>query len=232
MRQVPHYLIIGNGRVAKHFRHYFSLSSIGFSTWQRSEDIALLNLKLIKATHVLLLISDSAIEDFAQTYLQHTNAICIHFSGSVISDKVYGAHPLMTFSTELYSLDIYQDIPFIIDANAPDFQMLLPGLANKHARLNTADKNKYHALCVLSGNLSCYVWQKLFAEFENTFHFPSDIAHAYLKQQTQNLLTHPKEALTGPVTRGDQVTIEKNIAALENNSLQLIYKSFIESYQS
>jgi len=80
--------------------------------------------------------------------------------------------------------------------------------------------------------LSCYLWQKLFSEFENKFHFPSDIAHAYLKQLTQNLLLHPKEALTGPVTRGDQKTIEKNLEALKNDPLQLIYKSFIESYQS
>lgn len=232
MRQVPHYLIIGNGRVATHIQHYFILLQLPYSSWHRPQSYSLLNQELNRATHVLILISDDAIESFIEQRLPLFSGIKIHFSGSLVTDKAHGVHPLMTFSRRLYDLEKYKLIPFVIDHDAPPFEDLLPGLSNQHARLNKSFKAKYHALCVLSGNFSCLLWQKLFNSLETEFNIPASFSEHYLQQQTQNLLTTPQTALTGPLVRGDYHTIEKNIAALENDPFQDVYKSFLTCYQN
>jgi hypothetical protein len=127
MRQVPRYLIIGNGRVARHFQHYFSLLNLSFDNWHRSQSIEKLHQSISQATHILILINDQAIDPFCETYLQNTTAYPVHFSGSLVSKHALGAHPLMTFSNEIYALEDYINIPFIIDHDAPEFDQLLPG---------------------------------------------------------------------------------------------------------
>lgn len=231
MRQVPHYLIIGNGRVARHFQHFFSLLSLSFSAWNRRESLDKLQSELTSATHVLLLISDKAIDDFAAQHLATSKALRIHFSGSLVSQHAYGAHPLFSFNQDLYDLHHYQSFPFVIDQDAPPFETLLPGLPNQHVRLHTSLKAKYHALCVLSGNFSCLLWQKLFSSFEHELQLPPTIAHAYLQQQMRNLLMNPQTALTGPLVRNDTDTIQKNLAALTEDPFQSVYQSFVTCFQ-
>src|SRR5580692_11700670 len=98
MRQVPQYLVIGNGRLARHFLHYFSLQNIQSFHWHRALSQELLTTLAREATHVLILISDNAIEEFIQAHLLSTRAKLIHCSGSLVTDKAIGAHPLMCFT--------------------------------------------------------------------------------------------------------------------------------------
>ncbi|RDI48105.1 DUF2520 domain-containing protein [Aquicella lusitana] len=231
MRQVPHYLLIGNGRVARHLRHYFSQLNISFDHWHRHEPIARLEQLRDRASHILLLIKDSAIDAFILQHLADTSALKIHFSGCLVSPLACGAHPLMTFNTSLYSLEQYHQIPFVIDHDAPDFTELLPGIPNQHVRLHTSLKSKYHAFCVLSGNFSSLLWQKLFQAFEKELNLPALIAHPYLFQQMHNLVSDPASALSGPLTRNDIDTIEKNLAALASDPFQEVYKSFVHCFQ-
>ncbi|MCK4946011.1 MAG: DUF2520 domain-containing protein [Alphaproteobacteria bacterium] len=230
MRQVPYYLIIGNGRMARHFRHYLSLLGITSSQWNRSESPTLLKEFAQKATHILVLINDNAIEPFITKYLQDFPAIKVHFSGSLVSEKAYGVHPLMTFNTSLYTLDKYLSVSFVVDATAPPFETLLPGLSNQHVTLAPEHKAKYHAICVLGGNFSCLLWQKFFTTLESEFHLPAEIGHAYLRQQMENLLTDHSLAFAGPLVRGDVATIQKNFDALEGDPFQHIYQDFVEVY--
>ncbi len=232
MRQVPNYLIIGNGRVARHFCHYLTLLGLPHHSWDRSQSIAQLSQATEHASHILLLISDNAINGFVQQHLQSTQAVLIHFSGSLVSENAYGAHPLMTFGNSLYTLEQYQQIPFILDHHAPDMSELLPALPNTHARLHTQMKAKYHALCVLSSNFSCMLWQKLFSSFETELGLDASIGHSLLQRQMQNILEHYPSALTGPLVRNDMETIAKNIQALDGDAFQAIYKSFVTGYQT
>ncbi len=230
-KQVPKYLIIGDGRVARHFRHYFSLLQILFTVWSRKNPLELLAKLLKESSHVLILISDQAIDIFIAQYQHLTQAHLIHFSGSLISKYAHGTHPLMTFSENLYSLEEYLKISFVIDENCPDFKNILPGLSNRHFRLPVALKTKYHALCVLAGNFSCLLWKKLFYHFEKEFNLPESAAHPYLLQQTKNLIMNSTTALTGPLTRNDTATIEKNLAALSDDPFQELYANFLACYQ-
>jgi predicted short-subunit dehydrogenase-like oxidoreductase (DUF2520 family) len=231
MRQVPHYLIIGNGRVARHFTFYFSHLDIPYSTWHRQESHTTLQRLIKESSHILILINDGAIEHFIGHELKNGAQLLIHFSGSLITDLAYGCHPLMTFSEALYPEDQYKTIPFIVEQDAPAFQELFPGLPNPHTRLEKKLKAKYHALCVLSGNFSCMLWQKLISTFENEFKFAPEIAQPYLLQQTQNIQNNYKTALTGPLVRNDLNTIKNNIASLESDPFQEVYKSFVECYR-
>lgn len=231
MGQVPHYLIIGNGRVARHFAHYFSELGIAYSVWHRHQSIETLSLLLQQSSHVLVLIKDDVIEAFINHYLNSYQGYIIHFSGSLVSELAYGAHPLSTFNDALYSRDVYERIPFFVDHDAPVFAELLPGLPNPHVILNKSQKEKYHALCVMAGNFTCMLWQKLFASFESELNIPNEMAHPYLQQQVHNLIHFPADALTGPLVRRDQKTIEKHLAALSEDPFQKIYESFVECYQ-
>lgn len=231
MRQVPFYLLIGNGHVSRHFQHYFSLLNISFTLWHRQLSLKKLNEQLEFCTHILILINDDAIENFIVENLKNSNAIKIHFSGSLVTNHAHGAHPLMTFSNSLYPKNRYLTIHFVVDRDAPSFEKLLPGVPNPHSYLDKDLKEKYHALCVLSGNYSCMLWQKLFATFENEFNIPLSAAHPYLQQQTQNIIDNYQLALTGPLVRNDEKTIIKNLSALSFDSFQQVYQSFVSCYQ-
>ena len=231
MRQVPYYLLIGNGRTAKHFCHYFSLLQIPFASWDRRYSQQELAEKSIQASHILLLINDDAIEDFIKQHLQHSTATLIHCSGSLNTRMAISVHPLTSFTQQLYSLEQYQNIPFIVEKETIAFEKLFPQLLNPHFYLDKNQKAKYHALCVASGNFSCILWQKLFETFEQEFGLPQEAAHAYLQQQTNNLINDYQHALTGPLVRQDTTTIKNNIAALNNDPLQKIYQLFVQYYQ-
>lgn len=230
MPQIARYLIVGNGRVARHFRHYLALLHLPASQWHRGETLAELRERLPAATHILLLISDRAIEPFIEEHLQDTRAIKVHFSGALATQKAYGAHPLMTFNRGLYTLEKYRAIPFVVDADAPSFATLLPGLPNTHEALPVHLKAKYHAVCVLSGNFSCLLWQKFFDTLAYEFHFPPEMGRAVLRQQMENLLEDRASAFTGPLARDDRETIEKNLQALTGDPFKAIYQSFVDAY--
>ncbi len=235
MRQVPRnvcYLLIGNGRVARHFQHYFLSLQLPFVTWQRSESLSVLQDHLRHASHILLLITDDAIEPFIEAHLSKTTALLIHCSGSLVSRRAHGAHPLMTFGLESYAEAVYTQIPFMLDDHAPPFAEVLPGLPNPHFRLERLQKAKYHALCVLAGNFSCMLWQKLFQDFEQDLNLPAASAVPYLTQQMHNLVADYQSALTGPLMRGDALTLQRNVQALAGDPFQAVYQSFIQCYQS
>lgn len=189
-----------------------------------------LRAKAAAATHILILIRDDAIADFAQFHLSGFDALKIHFSGALVAAGIYGAHPLMTFGPDLYTRDKYQSIPFIIEDDAPDFAALLPGLPNTHARIKKSDKAKYHALCAMAGNFSCLLWQKLMHSFAAEFSLPPEVAQAYLRQQTDNLIADYTTALTGPLARGDSATVQKHLVALKGDPFHDVYQSFIAAY--
>jgi predicted short-subunit dehydrogenase-like oxidoreductase (DUF2520 family) len=232
VRQVPHYLIIGRGRLAMHIEHYFGLLGILYSAWHRDLSLTTLYASVQNATHILLLINDDAIQGFIDQHLNTvTHAYIIHCSGRLNALHAIGAHPLMTFNRSLYGLTDYQAIPFVIEEEAPSFSILFPDFQNPSVRIAKKFKDKYHALCTLSGNLTCYLWQQLFDRFATELALPKEIAYPYLKQQMQNLLQDSSTALTGPLVRNDHKTIVAHLNVLQHDHLKAIYQGFIESFR-
>jgi predicted short-subunit dehydrogenase-like oxidoreductase (DUF2520 family) len=221
------YTIIGDGKVAKHFMHYFDLVGINYTQWNRKLSLRKLNNAVQNTDHVLVLISDQAIEQFINKYSFLKNKSLIHFSGSLTIKAMAGCHPLMTFSEELYDLKTYLSIPFVIDEDI-DFASLFPQLNNKAHHLSQKDKSTYHALCVMAGNFTQTLMRETNNQLSSALSLPNDIMFPYLMQNTKNFISNPNSSATGPLQRNDFITVNKHLLALKNNSLESIYQVFIQ----
>ena len=233
MKQNHNYVIIGNGRMAKHFCHYLTLSNIPFTQWDRQTNTQPeLNNLISTNSHFLLLIKDSAIEEFINEHNTLKEKNLIHFSGCLKTDLAFGMHPLCTFNNDLYTLEEYKNIAFITEDGKPRFNEFFPDLSNPSFILPANQNNLYHALCVLSGNFTTILWQKCFEEFETKFNIPKSAVIPYLQKTVENVAKNPKTALTGPLVRGDKSTIENNLKSLKNDPFQEIYKAFVKVYKA
>jgi len=216
------YLIIGAGKTARHFKHYFNLLQIPFLHWNRKEQTELQLSSLIeKSDRILLLIKDSAIEDFYKSHLSNLNKPVIHFSGAVHVQGLHALHPLMTFGPELHDQKFYESIGFV-SFSQETLEHLLPGLKNHSVNLSPHLQGLYHAQCVLSGNVTTLLWQEFF-RFLSENHIPKVFGQVYLEQITRNALQNTELALTGPFARKDQITISKNLESLKESPLEKIY---------
>jgi predicted short-subunit dehydrogenase-like oxidoreductase (DUF2520 family) len=199
-----------------------------FSTWSRKFETSDSDLKqkASAATHILLLISDSAIADFVSAHSFLKEKLLIHFSGALEIPGVVGAHPLMTFGPDFYTLAEYQKIPFVLTSQHA-FAEVLPGLPNRSFKIAVGEKAYYHALCVMSGNFTTLLWQKM-REGLTSLHLPAEIADPYLEQVTKNILATPQLALTGPLARRDHLTMDKNLQALHQRQdpFEQVYRAF------
>lgn len=216
------YLIIGSGRLSRHLQHYFQLLAIPFETWNRSQDISLLQSKIEKKPTVLLAISDSSIVSFFETYLQNKNLKIIHFSGALHDSRIIACHPLMTFSHELYSLDIYKNVYFAVTGTS-SLQNAIPELPNLSFELEEKDKAYYHAWCVLTAAGTQTLWKSALQNLRS-IGVPEKAVENYIQKIAHNFLSNPENSLTGPWVRKDEITIHKNLQALSKSSAAKVYE--------
>lgn len=233
MRQVPKYLIIGNGRMANHVCHYLDHLCLPYITWARSKNtIENLNPFLSQVTHALILINDGSIDTFIENHIfsRHSQIKLIHFSGNTISKYAHSAHPLQTFGNTLYPAHHYKKIPFIIESNSLAFSELLPGFENPHYKINRDDKNYYHALCVMANNFTTLLWQKFFLEIKNKFDIKIEHVQPFLDQTFHNIKHDFKNALTGPIARKDRKTLLNDLKALNDDNFFEIFEAFTKTF--
>lgn len=235
MRQVPEknkhysYLIVGNGKLSKHFQNYFSLKNISYKVWTRSSSEAFEKIGH-GADRILVLIKDDEIQNFIELNQNKLSSekIWIHCSGMLSLSSAESAHPLMTFIDELYELKTYESVAFITEEGRKDFKELFPQLNNHNYKIESINKILYHAFCVLSGNFTTIMWQ-FFFDFLKSNNIPKEASYAYLNAVTENLKKN-NNPLTGPIQRNDRDTINKHLKSLDNHPLKNIYISFLEAY--
>jgi predicted short-subunit dehydrogenase-like oxidoreductase (DUF2520 family) len=227
MGQVPQtegipLLLVGNGRLARHLSRYLELEGIPFATWSRSSAIPFAPVR-DRAERIALLISDDAIEAFLDRHRDDDRRIWFHCSGSLSSPTADGAHPLMTFGPEPYDLATYRRVAFVCERDRRSLSELLPGLSNPSFAIEPADKPLYHALCVLAGNGTTLLWQRTFSGLE-ALGLPRAALLPYLEQVALNLATS-SDPLTGPLVRGDEGTIRRNLDALADDPYRVVYRA-------
>ncbi|WII72535.1 DUF2520 domain-containing protein [Bdellovibrio sp. 22V] len=222
------YLIIGSGRVARHLAHYFHLLNISFDSWDRSQDPHALARKVSAATHVLLAISDTALEGFYRQHLAGHEKVLVQFSGAQYFEGMISAHPLMTFGQELYDFNFYKQIHFTL-TGAASLADALPGLPNSFSTIPAQDKALYHSYCVLGGNFVTLLIAKMLSGFEE-LNVPNEAARIYVEKVVANTFANPNTALTGPLVRKDVETVSANLRALEQDRYHEIYQSFLKAY--
>ncbi len=222
----PAYLIVGNGKLAKHIKYYFNLCGISYLHWHRNSvmEFSQIAENVLK---ILLLINDDSIVDFIETYSNKlkSDKIWIHCSGALTTTLAECAHPLMTFSDELYDMETYHSIPFITEEGKRSFSELFPELGNPSIAIPSEKKVLYHAWCVISGNFTTILWESAFKEFEANFGIEKKHLLPYMKRTFDNLTTMDS-SLTGPLARGDIQTIQKHKDLLKNTPYEKIYNSF------
>lgn len=236
----PYFLIVGNGRLARHLCFYFDHLSLNYTQWYRDKDKTQSNFSdyAKQADRILLAISDKSIEPFILSHPDIPKHKWLHLSGALSIPGIYSAHPLGSFGEKLNPVSWYRDLFFIIEQssenNISDNKLsdLLPGLPNASATLSSKDKPYYHSLCVLSNNFSTILFQKLFSGLEQDLGIPKEAAYVYLQQTIFNL-KHTDNPLTGPLARKDNLTIQKNIEALQNRQDKFsdIYQAFVNLTQ-
>ena len=231
MGQVPAYTIIGDGRVARHFSHYFNLQKIPFNTWARKTHTESELKSIVSSSEkILLLLKDGAIESFVHAHSFLKEKKLIHFSGSLVLEEIQGMHPLMSFSENLYSVDEYQRIPFVVEKGNSSFIEIFPGLLNPSYEIEKEKKALYHAYCVLAGNFSTLLWKSAFDSFENKLGLPRELAFPYLEQITKNLKQDSSKALTGPLMRKEHEVVQKHLELFKESSEGVIYQAFVKAY--
>lgn len=252
-------LIVGNGRLAKHLLCYFrqltdvnlsqSLSQ-SLSHWYRepasSQAISELSLqdlqnKISAVDMIFLLISDDAIAPFYQQHLAGKNKTVVHCSGALNVPGILSIHPLMSFTNQLYELEIYQKIAWVVfsesavsnstlvqtkEAVLHNFLSLLP---NPKYYLHPEKKALYHTWCVIGGNFPVLLWSRMQTGFQQLGLDPQ-ISEIYLQQVFHNFMQNPAGALTGPLARKDHQTISKNLLALAQMPEAHIYESFLKVF--
>lgn len=218
-------LLIGNGRLARHLFEYFKMLNLVPQTWSRNRNSEVeLETQLAEARTVLLAISDRSLMDFFErNHHLAPGADWVHFSGALEIPGLHSFHPLMTFASDLYDFKTYQEIPFITTGTAPLLDVV--GLKNPCYRIPSEKKARYHALCVLSGNFTTLLWQKIIGELQ-AWNLPQNVGQPYARQTIENVFQDPTHALTGPLVRHDLVTQEKNLAALQGDPYADIYRAF------
>lgn len=221
--------IVGDGRMATHFAHYLGLSGVPFKQWSRKANLQDVSDYLQGSRAVFLLIKDDAIGSFVKEHPGLKKMPLIHFSGSLYLDGIPSIHPLMTFTKELYGLEKYKRIPFIYEEGGLSPRDILPELSNPVQPIDPLLKPLYHSLCVLGGNCTTLLWQKVFSDFDKKLDLDNTLLIPYMEQTFENLKHSWSEALTGPLARKDIATIDRNLQALEGDLYQNVYRSFAET---
>lgn len=231
MRQVPtfKYLIIGHGRTARHMHFYLTQLGHSAEPWHyKTHSTDQLHLLANQCDRILILIKDSALQDFVD---QHPFLKCpktVHFSGALEVKGVANVHPLISFSHDLFDLHFYKQIPFAIFGDQEQsLATLLPGLPNPSFFIPNQQKALYHGLCVASGNFTVLLWQSIGETFQSHLGISSNQLRPYLQSVTSNLLSHWENALTGPIARRDSKTLLKNYLALKETPLIGIFEAHV-----
>jgi len=171
-----------------------------------------------------------------------SSSIVIHCSGVLGSDilaelKVYGCyianfHPLKSFRKNQYSLDLFQDVPCVVEGDEKAVNWLRTTFLPLKAHLISIDKSQkalYHAAAVMASNylitlshISSNLLQQAGIEEKES----KRLIYKLMQSSMDNLLQtkHEKDALTGPISRGDYQTISHHLKSIENPLLKQLYQ--------
>ncbi len=253
MGQVPefagapaHHLLVGNGKLSRHFAKYFADLNLSFESWRAPRDLTADFFRTFRATHVWILVSDRAIESVAARLREGltefgtgvlpdgAEPLFLHASGATVVPGVVGAHPLMTFGEVLYDFETYRRVPFVVENRFDGTSVAgtLGGLPNLAVFLDPEKRALYHSLVSVAGNFPALLWADVFERFERELGLSRNLLAPFLFRTLANVLASGDDALTGPLVRGDLPTIKNHREALAGTPLSPIYGAFEEFFKS
>jgi predicted short-subunit dehydrogenase-like oxidoreductase (DUF2520 family) len=244
---MPQVVFLGQGRLSRHLEYYFSevlkISCKSFSWREVSAKVQetpsahvtpeSLQSVLSSDTMVFLLGRD---QDLAAQN-QFLNALAfkgrrIHCSARVTLEGVSAWHPLASFSQNLFSANFYFSIPFIGSENSISLADSILQLPNPEIKIKNTEREKYHALCVFASNLSAVIMAHSLVKFQENFQLAPQAIFPLLQSTLSNVEKLGWKGLSGPMVRGDQESMQRNLASLDSPEEKVIYQAIFEMVQS
>lgn len=200
---------------------------------------------LIEGSDTLFIaVSDSAIRDIWDCIAARNvkgKVIC-HFSGSLSSDifsnkehagvSVCSVHPIYAFSNKFTAHQNLTEALFTVEGDyyaLKRMQELFQLLPNKVVKIPTEAKIKYHAAAsVASNQVTGLLWMavELLKESGITEETAYEMLEPLVKNSISTIFSKGcKEALTGPIERGDRKTVENHLDSLEGPLWNQAYRA-------
>ena len=226
-------VIFGPGRVGRNMAAYFknlghSVEMVTRIDFENRGDS--LDAKLSSADIVAAAIPDDLINTWRLALNDRlTDKTIIHFSGANSFQGISSYHPLFSFPTQVLSNDVIAKIAIIREEGRAPFSDIIPGTQNPELVIPADRKALYHAIAVLSGNFSAFVWNKCATVFEDQLgEDPSQILGPYFESIVERFKEQPQNSITGPVARQDRTSVNRNLESLDDHpELLALYQSFL-----
>ena len=203
----------------------------GCTAYPNSQDVA------DKCNLVFITTPDSAISTIASCLKWHRNQAVIHCSGAdstapLVAATEQGAitggfHPLQSFTNGAAPTTL-QGITFALEAEGPlltELKTMASALGGRWIILSAEDKALYHASAVIASNYLVTLASAaagLWAKFGIS---PSQAITALLPLMKSTVANIEQVGLpyclTGPIARGDAITVHRHLQALESLSPDL-----------
>ncbi len=192
-----------------------------------------------------LTVSDAAIEPVCERLAQQqlkSGSVVLHCSGLLPSDilsaiRTQGCfavsiHPMKSFADPALSVRDFSGTYCAIEGDAAGIEKIRPLFEALGAVIIPIDghqKALYHAAAVFASNYVVTLAEQALNCFERAG-IDVDVSSKLMTRMMQSTLTNlqslsPRDALTGPLRRGDIATIQHHLHALENLPADFIYKS-------
>ena len=184
-----------------------------------------LDFGLLKVDVVILAISDKAIEAIAKDIVMPEGAVLLHTAGNVSMDSLeyaandfYGVlYPVQTFSKNK-NIDL-SHIPFCVEGNNAYSQNLIKELAESisdNVQLMTSrQRSQLHLAAVFACNFSNELIRISYDLLESQNLKASLLDGLIAETINKALELGPKNAQTGPASRGDFPTLDKHMDMLD-----------------
>ena len=171
----------------------------------------------------------------------HPGQIVMHVSGRhglgvlapLTGVLAFAAHPVMTFTGTSLDLDRLEDCPFGVTSDSAAASVaaaLVVEMGGEPIAVSDDMRTVYHAALAHGANhLVTLVAQTLDMLAAAGVQDPSRIARPLLTAALDNALRQGDRALTGPVARGDAVTLRAHMDGIPDSKTRATYRSLAQA---
>lgn len=170
-----------------------------------------------------------------------TGKIVCHFSGSLSSHVFSGIeetgasgcsiHPMYAFSDKFHSYEQFHTACLVAEGEESARQVmgrLFRDLGHTVLTIRAEDKVKYHVAAAMISNDMIALLQTVLQLLEQCGFDGQDslrLLTPIIHNNVDNMLqAGPKQALTGPIERGDVQTVQKHLQALQGTQADEVYR--------
>lgn len=227
--------------------YYDKDSSKGIRAGELTSSRNFINLEelIVAAKIIILSTGDDDIAEAGKELkekLLEENVIVGHLSGmhnsSLLKEilpnsQCFSLHPLHSFSGGIEDLKALKESSFTIEGDDEavfEVSERLKMTGNKILKIESSDKVLYHVACVFASNYITTLVYKSLSFFESMGISKEDskkMLMPLVKGTVENLFEKgPEKSLTGPIARGDVLTIKKHLLELkkQSNESENLYK--------